>query len=44
LNRLVNRWHFWQHAESARVKGIKGTVDFNVFKGTYIELLELCKK
>jgi lysozyme len=30
----VNRhWHFWQHAESGRVNGINGFVDFNVFNG-----------
>jgi lysozyme len=44
LNKLTDRWHFWQHSESARVKGIKGGVDFNVFKGRYDELLEFCKK
>ncbi|MFN4083255.1 MAG: glycoside hydrolase family 25 protein [Bacteroidia bacterium] len=44
LNKLTSNWHFWQHNESARVKGIRGTVDFNVYKGKYDELLELCKK
>ncbi|MGV8878971.1 MAG: glycoside hydrolase family 25 protein [Sphingobacteriaceae bacterium] len=26
-------WHFWQHADNARVNGIKHMVDFNVFNG-----------
>jgi len=28
-------WHFWQHSDKGRIKGIHGKVDFNVFKGTY---------
>ncbi|MBC7382996.1 MAG: glycoside hydrolase family 25 protein [Bacteroidia bacterium] len=44
LNRLTTKWNFWQHNESGRVKGIKGDVDFNVFKGNFNELLKLCKK
>ena len=44
LNRLTENWHFWQHNESGRVKGIRGDVDFNVFNGGYDELLRLCKK
>lgn len=44
LNKLTQSWHFWQHNEAGRVKGIKGGVDFNVFKGEYSDLLELCKK
>jgi len=44
LNRLTKEWHFWQHNESGRVKGIRGQVDFNVFKGDFNDLLKLCKK
>lgn len=44
LNRLTTKWNFWQHNESGRVKGIRGGVDFNVFKGNFNELLKLCKK
>ncbi|MCA0428084.1 MAG: glycoside hydrolase family 25 protein [Bacteroidetes bacterium] len=44
LNRLTDKWNFWQHNESGRVKGIRGDVDFNVFKGDYDDLLKLCKK
>ena len=44
LSRLTNKWDFWQHNESGRVKGISGEVDFNVYKGDYNDLLKLCKK
>ncbi len=44
LNRLTKEWHFWQHNEGGKVKGIRGEVDFNVFKGEYQDLLKLCKK
>ncbi len=44
LNRLTTKWNFWQHNEAGRVKGIRGGVDFNVFKGNFNELLKLCKK
>lgn len=44
LNRKLSDWHFWQHNESGKVNGIRGGVDFNVFNGTYDELLRLCKK
>lgn len=44
LNRLTEKWNFWQHNESGRVKGIRGDVDFNVFKGDYDDLLKMCKK
>lgn len=43
LNKLTNAWDFWQHNESAKVKGIRGGVDFNVYKGSYESLLDLCK-
>ncbi len=44
LNRLTTNWDFWQHSEAGRVNGIKGGVDFNVYKGNFNELLRLCKK
>lgn len=44
LNRLTTHWDFWQHNEGGHVKGIRGSVDFNVFKGNFNELLRLCKK
>jgi lysozyme len=44
LNRLTKKWEFWQHNESGRVKGIRGAVDFNVYKGDFSDLLRLCKK
>lgn len=31
--RVKRKWHFWQHCESGRVKGIRHKVDFNVFNG-----------
>ena len=44
LNRLTREWNFWQHNESGKVKGIRGNVDFNVFKGDFDELLRICKR
>ena len=38
------RWLIWQHSDEAYVPGIRGTVDFNVFQGTYAELQALCAK
>lgn len=35
-------WFFWQHSEKGRVAGIKGLVDYNVFKGSLRELNKLC--
>ncbi|NML67196.1 glycoside hydrolase family 25 protein [Hymenobacter sp. RP-2-7] len=37
----AERWIIWQHSDEAYVPGIRGTVDFNVFQGSYDELLEL---
>lgn len=34
-------WHFWQHTDYGKVKGIDGYVDVNLFKGTYAELLDM---
>lgn len=44
LNVKLSNWHFWQHSDRGRVDGIRGTVDFNVFKGQQDEILHLCKK
>lgn len=44
LNVKLSNWHFWQHSDRGRVDGIRGTVDFNVFKGQQDEILQLCKK
>ncbi len=35
-------WHFWQYGEHGRLAGIKGSVDFNVFRGSANELDALC--
>ena len=37
----AERWIIWQHSDEAYVPGIRGTVDFNVFQGSYDELLQL---
>lgn len=34
-------WYFWQHADNARVDGIKGKVDMNVFNGDEEDLSAL---
>lgn len=44
LNYKMEDWHFWQHSDRGRVNGIRGTVDFNVFKGELDDLKTLCKK
>jgi lysozyme len=44
LNAKTTEWHFWQHHDRGHVNGIRGGVDFNVFKGSYDDLLKLCKK
>lgn len=35
-------WCFWQYGNRGQLKGIKGFVDFNVFKGSFLELESLC--
>ena len=37
----AERWIIWQHSDEAYVPGIRGTVDFNVFQGSYEELQAL---
>ena len=34
-------WNFWQYGNTGRIPGIKGNVDFNVFKGSILELEEM---
>lgn len=36
-----SKWHFWQHNDKGRVKGIKKNLDFNVFNGSLDELDQL---
>jgi lysozyme len=36
-----SKWIIWQHSDEAYVPGIRGVVDFNVFKGNYDALLAL---
>ncbi len=35
------RWLIWQHSDEAYLPGIRGAVDFNVFRGNYADLLAL---
>jgi lysozyme len=44
LYHKMSNWHFWQHTDRANVNGIRGGVDFNVYKGSLDELKTLCKK
>ena len=34
-------WKFWQHTDVGRLPGIKGYVDFNIYNGSYYDLLQL---
>ncbi len=38
------RWIFWQHNDKARVNGISGCVDINVYNGNLESLKGLCKR
>jgi lysozyme len=38
------KWTFWQHRDTGRLPGISGNVDFNVFRGSLVELETLCMK
>jgi lysozyme len=40
-NTLASDWEFWQFTEKAKIAGIAGNVDLNIFKGDKNELLEL---
>jgi lysozyme len=35
-------WHFWQYGSRGNLEGIKGNVDFNVFRGSLEALNNLC--
>ena len=35
------KWIIWQHSDESYVPGIRGAVDFNVFQGSFAELLAL---
>ncbi|AII52085.1 hypothetical protein N008_08850 [Hymenobacter sp. APR13] len=35
------KWIIWQHSDEAYIPGIRGTVDFNVFQGSFQTLLAL---
>ena len=38
VKRPRSNWHFWQFSDRARIAGIKGMVDMNVFGGDSLEL------
>ncbi len=38
---LASDWEFWQFTEKAKIAGIEGKVDLNIFKGDKNELIEL---
>jgi len=40
-NPLKGKWKFWQHTEEAKIFGISGRVDHNVFNGSENDLLDL---
>ena len=44
LNQKTSNWVIWQHTDKAMINGIRGGVDFNVFKGEEADLKSLCKK
>ncbi len=35
--KLNREWTFWQYEHNGRLKGVKGKVDFNVFRGSMLE-------
>lgn len=41
VNKPKKHWHFWQFSEKGNVKGIKGNVDLNMFKGNIEDLEKL---
>lgn len=41
-NEFKTSWIFWQHSESGNVDGIRGKVDFNVYKGDIAKLKKIC--
>ena len=40
-NPLKGKWKFWQHTEEAKISGISGRVDHNVFNGSENDLLAM---
>jgi len=40
-NEFLAPWIIWQHSEKGKVDGIRGSVDFNVFKGSLDSLTEM---
>ena len=34
-------WKFWQHTDVGRLPGIKGSVDFNIYNGSYYDLRQM---
>lgn len=36
------KWHFWQHTNKAKINGVKGGVDMNVFNGSLSKLQRMC--
>ncbi len=43
-NEFTTPWTLWQHSEKGKVDGIRGYVDFNVFKGSIEKLNSMCIK
>lgn len=43
-NEFTTPWILWQHSEKGKVDGIRGNVDFNVFKGSLEKLTGMCVK
>jgi lysozyme len=41
-NEFEAPWILWQHSEKGQVDGIKGNVDFNVFKGNLEKFKKMC--
>ena len=43
-NDLESDWYFWQFTEKAKIEGIKGLVDVNIFNGDKNKLFVFCMK
>jgi len=43
-NEFLTPWTIWQHSENGKVDGIRGSVDFNVFKGSIESLKAMSVK
>ena len=35
------KWKFWQHTDAGKLPGIKGSVDLNIYNGSYYDLMRL---